>query len=147
MPACSCTTSVCCLLTRCGNSALKWTLPPMVLATLSHRACNYFILYLSDGFCHTVPSGELYFIVLCLIIPGSFCHTEPPGELYFCWINKDSGNISTSWISVTRICHHYRQLLSRRNCEVPFSRILIETTRKSGTISTCCLNCLTAITI
>ena len=41
---------------------------------------------------------------------------------------KDSGNISRSWIIVTRIYHHYRQLLSRRNREVLVSRILIETT-------------------
>ena len=50
----------CCLLTLCGSSALKWTLPPMVLATLSHRACNYFILYFPGGFYHTVPSGKFY---------------------------------------------------------------------------------------
>ena len=50
--------------------------------------------------------------------PGGFCLTEPPGdhELYFWWINKESGNISRSWISVTRICHHYQQMLYRRNC-------------------------------
>ena len=136
--------------------------PPMVLATLSHRACNYFILY----------------------FPGGFCHTKPPGELYFWWINKDPGIISRSWVSVTRICHHYQQLLyrrnftvtssglkkiqgtlaapgsvlqehwhhypqllSRRNCEVHVSRVLIETTRKSGKILICCLNWLTTITI
>ena len=73
--------------------------PPMVLATPSHRACNYFILY----------------------FPGGFCHTKPPGELYFWWINKDPGNISRSWISVTRICHHYQQLLYRRNFTVTSS--------------------------
>ena len=87
----------------------------LVLATLimSHRACNCFILYFPGGFCHTstVPSGELYFIILILfvIIPGDFCHTEPPDELYFWWINEDSGNINRSWISVTRLCHHYQQ--------------------------------------
>ena len=32
MPTCACTTSLCCLLTFCGSYALKWTLPPMVLA-------------------------------------------------------------------------------------------------------------------
>ena len=69
------------------------------------------------GFCHTEPPGELYFIILILrvIIPGGFCHTEPPGELYFWWINKDPGNISRSWINVTRLCHHYQQLLYRLN--------------------------------
>ena len=60
---------------------IKQNLPPVVLATLSHRACNYFILYFPDDFCHTEPPGELYFMVL--IIPDGFWHTELPGEFYF----------------------------------------------------------------
>ena len=56
-PPCSYTTLVCCWLTLCGSSAQKWPLPPMVLATLSHRACNYIFLV---GFCHIVPPGKFY---------------------------------------------------------------------------------------
>ena len=78
MPTCACTTSVCCLLTLCGSYALKWTLPPMVLATLimNHRACTYFILYFLVFFAtlsHQVnfTSGGLTKIQEALVDPGS----------------------------------------------------------------------------
>ena len=117
MPACSCTTSVCYLLILCGISALKWTLLPMVLATLSHRACNYFILYFPGGFCHIVPSGKFYhnnFIIrinawLSLVVFVTLSHQ----------VNFTSGGLTRIQEiladpgSVLQECHHYQQLLYR----------------------------------
>ena len=37
-----------------------------------------FMFNLPGGYCHSEPPGELYFLVLCLIIPGGICHAEPP---------------------------------------------------------------------
>ena len=53
-----------------------WTLPPMGLATLSHRVCNYFIVYFPGGFAtlsHQVnfTSGGLTKIQETLADPGS----------------------------------------------------------------------------
>ena len=76
-----------------GSWALKWTLPPMVLATQSHWTCNYFSLHFPGGFCHTEPPGRLYYLnyhwttllldhiwIPCPYSSG-FCLTEPPGDL------------------------------------------------------------------
>ena len=54
---------------------------PMVLATLSHWACNYFIYIFPGGFCHSEPPGGFYYLFEYIFISG-FCHFEPPGGFY-----------------------------------------------------------------
>ena len=75
-----------------------WLFPVVFCHTEPPGELYLMVLYLiiSGGFCHTEPPVKLYFMILCLIISGSFCHTEPPGELYF---------LVLSLFTLGSICH------------------------------------------